>query len=133
METTDFNNIKNISIYIPYVHANISEKDIDILFRIHDIGQIKKIQLFGKTPYLNSAVIHFDHWYLNYDNYYIQKYIDDPDVQEVRILYDAQFTNSFWILRKYIPQDLDSLRLQNGGPMLGDGVCLHKRLRINIL
>lgn len=133
METPHFNNIKNISIYIPYVHAYITEKDIDILFRIHDIGQIKKIQLFGKNPHFNSAVIHFDHWYLNDDNYYIQKYIDDPDVKEVRILYDAQFTNSFWILRKYIPQDLDSLRLQNGGPMLGDGVCLHKRLRINIL
>ena len=133
MEHVDFNIIRNISIYIPYVNANITENDIVILFRIHKIGEIKKIQLFGKTPYLNSAVIHFDHWYLNRDNYYIQKYINHSYVQEVRILYDADFTNSFWILRQYKPQDLETLRLQNGGPMLGDGVGLHKRLRINIL
>jgi hypothetical protein len=133
MENVDFNLIKNISIYIPYVNANITENDIVILFRIHEIGEIKKIQLFGKNPYLNSAVIHFDHWYLNRDNYYIQKYINHTHVQDVRILYDAEFTNSFWILRQYKPQDLESLRLQNGGPMLGDGVGLHNRRRINIL
>ena len=46
MENVDFNLIKNISIYIPYVNANITENDIVILFRIHEIGEIKKIQLF---------------------------------------------------------------------------------------
>jgi hypothetical protein len=133
MEHIDFNLIKNISIYIPYVNANITENDIVILFRIHKIGEIKKIQLFGKTSHLNSAVIHFDHWYLNTDTFYIQKYFNNHHVQSVRLLYDAEFTKSFWILRQYKPQDLESLRLQNGGPMLGDGVGLHTRLRINIL
>jgi hypothetical protein len=133
METVDFNKIKNMTIYIPYVNANITEHDIDNLFRIHEIGQIKKIQLFGKTPYLNSAVVYFDHWYLNKDNYYIQKYINDDEVKEVRILYDSEFTTSFWILREYAEQDLNSLRLKNGGPMLGDGFGLYKRQRINIL
>lgn len=133
METIDFNKIKNISIYIPYVNANITENDIIVLFRIHEIGEIKKIQLFGKNPYLNSAVIHFERWYLNKDNYYIQQYINDDFVKEVRILYDAEMTRSFWILRKYVEQDLQSMRLKNGGPMLGDGVGLHKRQRINIL
>jgi hypothetical protein len=133
MENIDFNKIKNMPIYIPYVNANITENDIKILFRIHQIGEIKKIQLFGKSLYINSAVIHFDYWYLNKDNYYIQKYINDDSVQEVRILYDADMTRSFWILREYIEQDLNTLRLKNGGPMLGDGFGLHKRQRINIL
>jgi hypothetical protein len=133
METVDFNKIKNMAIYIPYVNADITENDIDILFRLHEIGQIKKVRLFGKTPYVNSAVIHFDHWYLNTDNYYIQKYINDDTVQEVRILYDAEMTRSFWILHEYIEQDLNSLRLKNGGAMLGDGVGLHNRKRVNIL
>ena len=70
---------------------------------------------------------------LEEDNYYIQKYINDDSVQEVRILYDADMTRSFWILREYIEQDLNTLRLKNGGPMLGDGFGLHKRQRINIL
>jgi hypothetical protein len=133
MENIDFNKIKNMTIYIPYVNANLTENDINILFRIHEIGETKKIRLFGKTPNLNSAVIYFDHWYLNKDNYYIQKYINDETVQEVRILYDADITRSFWILREYAEQDLNTLRLKNGGPMLGDGVGLHKRQRINIL
>lgn len=133
METIDFNKIKNMSIYIPYVGANITENDIVVLFRIHEIGEIKKVKLFGKTLYSNSAVIHFDHWYLNKDNYYIQKYINDDEVQEVRLLYDCEMTGSFWILREYIEQDLNTLRLKNGGPMLGDGVTLLKRQRINIL
>lgn len=133
METPDFNKIQNITIYIPYIHANITEHEIYCLFRIHEIGDIKKIKLFGINTRFNSAVIYFNHWFLNTDNFYIQKYINHTDVQDVRILYNANVTNAFWTLKKYIEPDLQSIRLNNGGPMLGDGILLQNKRRINIL
>lgn len=61
--------VTNMSLYIPYVDANISDEFIIEYFLKFDIGIVKRVDLIPKINqkgiYYHGAFIHFEKWFQN--------------------------------------------------------------------
>ena len=89
--------IKNISVYIPHVFANIIKQQIEEVFENLKIGKVKNIDLIskkGKTELYNSAYIHFEYWYDNTAAHNFRERVLNPN-KEARIVYDDPW---YWIV-----------------------------------
>jgi len=90
--------IKNISLYIPHIFANISKTDVANVFDEQDIGKVSNIDFILKTtqdgkPY-NAAYIHFECWYNNKSAINFQERILNPE-KEARLMYEDPW---YWIV-----------------------------------
>ena len=86
-----------MSIYIPHVFSNITEKKIMDTFCNLDIGKVSNVDLVGKVgkagPY-NSAYVHFEYWTGVSHSINIQKKLKRGD-KDVRIVYDDPW---YWLI-----------------------------------
>lgn len=88
--------IKNMSLYIPHVFANISKDKITEVFERLQLGKVKNIDFInkmGKEQY-NSAYIHFEYWYDNTTAHNFQERVSNPN-KEARLIYDEPW---YWIV-----------------------------------
>jgi hypothetical protein len=88
-----------LSLFIPRVFLNISEKRIVAIFKHLDYGKVSRIDFVQKTGTngkYKSAYIHFDYWYDNDVARRFQEKVIDPE-REARIVYDDPW---FWIVLK---------------------------------
>jgi len=101
--------IKNISLYIPHVFANLSNEIVKNVFE-KKIGKVKNIDFVSKMgqdgkPY-NSVYIHFEHWYDTPLTAKFQDEVIDPN-KVARLVYETPW---FWIVlenkgRKFVSGD----------------------------
>ena len=95
--------IENISLFIPKIFCNYTEKYIrDVFEKKHKIGKIHHFDIKQKLsadgePY-NSVYIHFQNWYTNEEAIDFHKSVLNPDV-ETKIYHDHENT-WYWIVLK---------------------------------
>jgi hypothetical protein len=99
--------VKNISLFVPYVFANLKRYNINNIFE--GFGSIRTIDLVEKmrpngTVY-TCAYIHFDYWYNTRDSIEFQQILLGPD-EKVYFVYDDK--NSYLVVlenkaRKVVP------------------------------
>lgn len=97
----DYNNIPNISLYIPRVFKNIGGKRIEAIFHSLRIGKVRSVNFtpkVGKHGHYNSVSIHFDYWYDNVAALNFQERVIQG--KEARIVYDDPW---FWIVQEFKP------------------------------
>jgi hypothetical protein len=92
------NTMSKLSLYIPHVFPNITEKRIVNIFNKLLLGQVSSVDLVPKTDregkQFNAAYIHFDYWYDNVAaRNFQQKVVDDK--QDARLVYDDPW---FWVV-----------------------------------
>lgn len=89
--------VKNISIYIPRIFANITKEKIMHTFELLDIGMVNHIdfvsKITSKGENYNSAYVHFDYWYSNISNQNLQNRLKNS--LECKIVYDDPW---YWII-----------------------------------
>jgi hypothetical protein len=97
---TSSTSVKNMSLYIPYVVATITEEMISYVFLYQKIGKVKRVDLVpkldGKGEYYHCAFIHFEYWFDNIITSNIQKRLQNVNV-ETRIVYDDPW---FWVIKE---------------------------------
>lgn len=90
--------VKNMSLYIPHVFANIGKDKIIEAFEKLDIGKIKNIDYVSKmgknSEAYNAVYIHFENWYNNTAAQHFQDRVKDPK-KEARLVYEDPW---FWIV-----------------------------------
>ena len=87
----------NVSLYIPYVFANISKKTISETFESLRIGAVKRVDFVNKRNAggdFNAVYIHFNYWYDNIAARNFQERVLDT-TREARIVYDEPW---YWIV-----------------------------------
>ena len=88
---------QSLSLYIPYVFANISKKNIADTFEFQGLGKVKNIDFVEKIDkkgkICNTAFVHFEQWYDNISAVNFQERIKNPD-KEARIVYNDPW---FWV------------------------------------
>jgi len=90
--------VKNISLYIPHIFANISKTEVAEEFEYQDIGKVSNIDFILKTgqdgkPY-NAAYIHFERWFDTPTAANFQSKVLDPS-KEARLMYEDPW---YWIV-----------------------------------
>lgn len=90
--------VKNISLYIPHIFANISKTEVAEEFEYQDIGKVSNIDFILKTgqdgkPY-NAAYIHFERWFDTISAANFQSKVLDPS-KEARLMYEDPW---YWIV-----------------------------------
>lgn len=86
-----------MSIYIPYVLATVTKKQIHDVFFDQYIGLIGSIEMVpSQNKKTVSVFIHFDCWFDNVVSRNLQERICDP-TKDAKMVYDDP---SFWILRE---------------------------------
>lgn len=86
---------KNISLYIPYVFADISRETIANVFWKQEIGCVKSVDLVPKLDrnghYYHIAFVHFYYWFDNIAAVNLLNKIRNSD--QARVVYDDPY---FW-------------------------------------
>ncbi len=94
MESTIQTNL--MSLYIPYVHLNISKEYISHIFHDLKYGKVKHIDFIvkmnSKGKMYHSAFVHLDYWYDIISSYNFQDKLLNP-AKEARIVYKEPY---FW-------------------------------------
>lgn len=88
-----------MSLYIPRVFANITEKRIMDVFEKNEIGKVNHVDFVTKmgkdAKVYNSAYVHFDFWFDNVASQNIQDKLETGN--ETKIMYDDPW---FWFVYK---------------------------------
>ena len=88
-----------MSLYIPRVFANITEKRVMEVFEKNEIGKVKHVDFITKIgkdkKVYNSAYVHFEYWYDNTVSQNIQNKLDAG--KETKIMYDDPW---YWVVYK---------------------------------
>jgi hypothetical protein len=87
----------SLSLFIPRVFSNISEKRIQKVFHDLDYGKVNHVDFVeknGTSGKYKSVYIHFDYWYDNQISQRFQDKVRDP-YSVARIVYDDPW---FWIV-----------------------------------
>jgi hypothetical protein len=101
--------VKNISLFVPYVFEHLDRSCINNIFE--GLGSISTIDLVEKMKpngrICTSAYIHFNNWYNTRDSVEFQQILLGPD-EKVNFVYDDK--NSYLIVlenkvRKFVPGD----------------------------
>jgi hypothetical protein len=83
--------IKNISLYIPHVFANISASRIARSFEQY-IGKVSRVDLVSKIDrtgkYYNAAYVHFTYWYDSDAGYNFQCRVLNNEIGGAKFVYD---------------------------------------------
>jgi hypothetical protein len=100
--------IKNMSLFIPHVYANITSTAVFNIIQNMGIGEVKNVDFVSKTgsdgkPY-NAVYIHFYQWYDNIVARNFQERVLNPS-KEARIMYDDPW---YWLVlenkgKKHVP------------------------------
>lgn len=90
--------MQNLSLFIPYVFANITEERVARVFENNHLGIVDHVDFVRKTdkngkPY-HAVYIHFSHWFNNSTVENFQERVMNPD-KEARVVYDDPW---FWIV-----------------------------------
>ena len=93
-----YQQLENISLYIPHVFPNFTERYIESVFEDLEIGCVDHVDLVSKLdnsgkPY-NAAYIHFQYWYSGPIAENFQARVQDPS-KEARIVHDDPW---YWII-----------------------------------
>ena len=96
--TANTNTILPMSLYIPHVFPNITEKRIVNIFHTLLLGKVSRVDFIPKTDVkgkpFNAAYVHFDYWYNNTAAHNFQVKVLDPQ-QEARLVYDDPW---YWVV-----------------------------------
>jgi hypothetical protein len=88
---------QQLSIYIPRVFKNVTDKFISSIFEDLKFGKVKHIDIIDKMDkngnIYHSAYIHFDFWYDNIACKNFQERVQNPE-KEARIVYKDPW---FWV------------------------------------
>jgi hypothetical protein len=88
---------QKLSLFVPYVFANITEARVSKVFSTLRLGEIHHVDFIPKTDKngknYNAAYIHFAHWYESDTVAHFQERVTNPD-KEARIVYDEPW---YWI------------------------------------
>ena len=80
----------SMSLYIPHVFANISDRKMVEVFEANGIGKVNHIDFVTKigkdNKVYHSAYVHFDYWYNNIASRNIQEKLNAD--KEAKIVYD---------------------------------------------
>ena len=91
------NSTQPLSIYIPRVFKNVSEKFISSIFEDLKYGKVNHVDIVDKMDkngkIYHSAYIHFDYWYDNIACKNFQERVQNPE-KEARIVYKDPL---FWV------------------------------------
>jgi len=90
----------NMSLYIPYVEANISDEFIIEYFLKFDIGIVKRVDLIPKINqkgiYYHGAFIHFEKWFQNTLTMNLQKRLKNKELV-TRMFYEQP---KYWFVQE---------------------------------
>lgn len=88
-----------MSLYIPRVFANITEKRVMEVFEKSEIGKVSNVDFITKIgkdkKVYNSAYVHFEYWYDNTVSQNIQNKLEAG--KETKIMYDDPW---YWVVYK---------------------------------
>jgi hypothetical protein len=88
---------QSLSLYIPHVFENITEKKMIDVFEDQGLGKVKNIDFIEKMDkngkIYKTAFVHFDCWYDSIITRNFQERIKNPD-KEARIVYNDPW---FWV------------------------------------
>jgi len=88
---------QSLSLYIPHVFENISEKKMKEVFEDQGLGKVKNIDFIEKMDkngkIYKTAFVHFDCWYDSIITRNFQERIKNPN-KEARIVYNDPW---FWV------------------------------------
>lgn len=88
---------QSLSLYIPHVFENISEKKIMKVFEDQCLGKVKNVDLIEKMDkngkIYKTAFVHFDYWYDSIITRNFQERIKNPN-KEARVVYHDPW---FWV------------------------------------
>jgi hypothetical protein len=99
---------QSLSLYIPHVFENISEKKMKEVFEDQGLGKVKNIDFIEKMDkngkIYKTAFVHFECWYDSIITRNFQERIKNPN-KEARIVYNDPW---FWVCfenkgKKHIP------------------------------
>ena len=90
--------MQNLSLFIPYVFANITEERIARVFENNHLGVVDHVDFVRKTDkngkVYNAVYVHFSHWFNNSVVENFQERVLNPD-KEARVVYDDPW---YWIV-----------------------------------
>lgn len=90
--------MQNLSLFIPYVFANITEERIARVFENNHLGVVDHVDFVRKTDKngkaYNAVYVHFSRWFNNSVVENFQERVLSPD-KEARVVYDDPW---FWIV-----------------------------------
>jgi len=90
--------MQNLSLFIPYVFANITQERIARVFENNHLGVVDHVDFIPKTDKNGKAYhavyVHFSHWFNNSVAENFQERVTNPD-KEARVVYDDPW---YWIV-----------------------------------
>ena len=90
--------MQNLSLFIPYVFANITQERIARVFENNHLGVVDHVDFVRKTDKNGKAYhavyVHFSHWFNNSVAENFQERVLSPD-KEARVVYDDPW---YWIV-----------------------------------
>jgi hypothetical protein len=101
---------QSLSLYIPHVFENISEKKMKEVFEDQGLGKVKNIDFIEKMDkngkIYKTAFVHFDCWYDSIITRNFQERIKNPN-KEARVVYNDPW---FWVCfenkgKKQVPRE----------------------------
>ena len=113
MSTNNIN--QSISLYIPFVFPNITEKRIGNVFHHLGLGDVERVDFVDKNreddgkPF-KMAFIHFRSWYVNESVNNIHTTLMTSDKSSSKIVYDDPWFWNVYINKK--PRSVDELALE---------------------
>jgi len=110
-----------MSLYIPYVFTNITQKQIAQTFERLDMGIIKRVDLVPHAQKnYNVAYVHFEIWYENPTTISFQEVILD-NIKQQRLVYDDPH---YWIILENKSELSSNIIYQKEQSKIRTRICL---------
>lgn len=113
MSTNNIN--QSISLYIPFVFPNITEKRIGHVFNHLGLGDVERVDFVDKTreddgKSFKMAFVHFRSWYVNDSVSSLHETLMTSDKSSSKIVYDEPWFWNVFVNKK--PRSIDELALE---------------------